>query len=1023
MRGLLVMVICLVVVSCGGSSGGAGGDGGVSDAPDLPHDIDLSQSTFTVDRTSAVAGVDVVNATISLRDSHGGPVSGVDVVLTVTGTANTVTQPPHTNALGIATGTWSSTKAEPKMVTASILMRSITFEDRPVTFVAGPPAVLRFVQQPVDVDAGGPIGASVEVVDLFENRVVTAGPVVSLALGSNPPATMLRGTTSVYPPAGIVFFNQTHVDVTGVGYTLRATANGLTAAESTPFDVLAGAPASASSSLRVSPHSNDADGQSQTAIALEVVNQFGIPLSMVPVTFSTTGTGNTLVPAGGVTDASGRLTATLASTVAEVKTVSATVATITLTGTAYFYTPRCIPQLPLRPSVLLGSPVAFAVADVDGDGHVDVITAEPTASQLVIRRGRPDGRFYAGTAVTAPSDVTSITAKDVDGDGDVDLVLTRGASALQVLTGNGNGTFAQGSLINLAGPASSVAIGDFNGDGRRDLAATLVSLNLLSIHLALAGGGYAAAVTLPAGAYPMHVTTADMNVDGKADLLVVSYNEGSLSVYLGNGNGTFLARKTTFSVRTGDFVIGDFNRDTTPDVAVVNYQGEGVDILTGNRNGTFQYNFGLSPGVSGASVAMADFDGDTKLDLALVGASQVAIVRGAGDGTFAVSHRYAVVHDGAMVTQARPSGDLAAVDVDGDSVKDLVLVGELLTVVRGLPGGTFDAPTPYLPGAQLYRTSADLNGDGLQDLVCFGLSTGMSALLSVTDGSLFRAMSFNVPFPVLEARTGDVNGDGKRDVVTDSGSALTVALGRGDGTFVDGVDTSFPGYAGDFDLADTNGDGVLDVVLLEDGFSTRGAYLGRGNGDGTFGTLTHYETVSDPGQAVLADVDGDGLADLVVGTNTALEVRINQGLGAFGPAQTFVGGSRRIALADFDGDGVLDVATAMGTLEVMHGTGSGTFVHTAQLATSTGGFDQVTAADVDGDGTLDLVASSYLGMSVFQGYGDGYFHPPHVYAYYGAPFVFGHHNLDTRLDLAFEITNGLDGIGLALQGPCLPFVP
>ena len=189
-----------------------------------------------------------------------------------------------------------------------------------------------------------------------------------------------------------------------------------------------------------------------------------------------------------------------------------------------------------------------------------------------------------------------------------------------------------------------VAAGDFNGDGIVDLVTADSGADALTILLGGGDGSFTQAAGSPVatGSDPSWVAISDLNSDGKLDLAVTNYNSSDVTILLGNGDGTFTpALNSPVAVGRGplSIAVGDFNGDGIPDLATANAVDNTVTILLGNGNGMFSQAANSPIRVSGsspASVAVADFNRDGKLDLvvAVVGPNDVSILLGNGDGTF-----------------------------------------------------------------------------------------------------------------------------------------------------------------------------------------------------------------------------------------------------------------------------------------------------------------------------------------------------------------------------------------------------
>ena len=183
---------------------------------------------------------------MTAKDGLGNPISGLPVVLSATGSGNSLTQPANTDINGQATGTISSTVAESKTISATI---NGTLINATTTVTVNPAAAkqLLFILQPTNTVATQTIrsgtGVTVEVRDTFNNRVNNAGNSVSIAILNNPgtpvPGT-LSGTTPRTPVSGTVTFNDLSIDKLGTGYTLLASSAGLVSDTSAAFNITAG---------------------------------------------------------------------------------------------------------------------------------------------------------------------------------------------------------------------------------------------------------------------------------------------------------------------------------------------------------------------------------------------------------------------------------------------------------------------------------------------------------------------------------------------------------------------------------------------------------------------------------------------------------------------------------------------------------------------------------------------------------------------------------------------------------------
>jgi FG-GAP-like repeat/Abnormal spindle-like microcephaly-assoc'd, ASPM-SPD-2-Hydin len=312
------------------------------------------------------------------------------------------------------------------------------------------------------------------------------------------------------------------------------------------------------------------------------------------------------------------------------------------------------------------------------------------------------------------------------------------------------------------------------------------------------------------------------------------------------------------------------------------------------------------------SVAVGDFNHDGKLDMAVIAGSSnentLAILLGNGDGTFLPASYYTVGIGPISITTA---------DFNHDGNLDLAVGSQTnyIAVLLGNGDGTFQnaIESPFVPATVRYITTGNFNKDGKTDLLMRADGNAITVLLGNGDGTFQNALTTYAPFSVETVAVGDVNGDGKLDLVTGgtfgSSSTLNLWLGNGNGTFVYGQTYQDSEFPTSLVLADFNRDGKLDLGIINLG----DVQVMMGNGDGTFQPVSYEYTMGENDWGIAADLNGDGKLDLAVAADfppSGVHVFSGNGDGTFGAPTFYQAGENpvQIAVGDFNGDGKKDLA-------------------------------------------------------------------------------------------------------------------
>lgn len=585
------------------------------------------------------------------------------------------------------------------------------------------------------------------------------------------------------------------------------------------------------------------------------------------------------------------------------------------------------------------------VADINGDGHADIVAGGYDSRGILVMLGNGNGSFtkifHANASVTRTRWVRII---DLDGDGKKDVVTVSADGAVDFFKGDNNwtGTVTKQAALTGQGDLYGFDFGDFNGDGKIDIAlsryaattdvavllnctnAATVAYNGLTPACSNTGGslinfhnlGWAFSPT-----YSRDLVVDDFNGDGKADIIASSYNNSRITIYPGVGNGTFLAGQV-FTVGTFNprgIVKGDMDGDGITDYVLTGNLA--ISVMLNNGDGTFKdvRVFSIDDtNVDSENLDIGDIDGDGDLDIVYTAeaahTSAVGIFFNDGSGNLYGRKTYTVGYSARAPKLAKV--------LDSSTRPDLVFASSFwVSLSRVLIYPNNGTSNPYHSG----------------DHFLINPPANYSAIFGA---------------PVV----GDINNDGFLDIITKIGGAASTSFGSAAGTFsVSPVtfptgDTSAVWYLGKQNLlTDLNGDGNLDYVSANwNGGGSGTVTVMIGNGDGTWGSQFSFA----PNQS----------------------------------GCTLNGGARGIDSADFNRDGKMDlvIATGCGTAPgsqtyIYFGNGDGSFDTTSpRVLTGEGSYANLPKSmDLDGDGKIDLVvAHENAWIQVFKGRGDGSFDPP-----------------------------------------------
>ena len=315
------------------------------------------------------------------------------------------------------------------------------------------------------------------------------------------------------------------------------------------------------------------------------------------------------------------------------------------------------------------NPVSNATADLNGDGHLDLLFTNYISDNVSVLLGNGTGSFVAATPVPVTNGPREVEAADLDGDGDIDFLATNySGNNVTVALNNGNATFTTSSVAVGTVPRG-LAIGDLDGDGDIDFVAANYQSNTVSVMLNNGNATFAQAVGSPVatGTRPVAVALADFDGDHDVDIAVTSNNTNNVSILLNNGSGAFVAAP---SAATGagprGIAAGDIDGDGDNDLVVANFSANTLSILLNNGAAGFAAAAPLTTGNNPYAVSLGDLDGDGDLDIAVSnsGSSSVSVFINL------VSAVFTPASSSPIAVGVSPGGVVMG-DFDGDGYLDL----------------------------------------------------------------------------------------------------------------------------------------------------------------------------------------------------------------------------------------------------------------------------------------------------------------------------------------------------------------
>ncbi len=606
------------------------------------------------------------------------------------------------------------------------------------------------------------------------------------------------------------------------------------------------------------------------------------------------------------------------------------------------------------------------VQEVTGDFVADVLVSEQESDNVWLLRGAGDGTVGEPELINPGHDPVGLAVRDLDGDGIVDLVVALSpeeGGRLAIMLGRGDGAFELIQTVVVPEGSEEVAIADFDDDKILDAAVTSAVDSSVSILRGTGGGMFADPVKIPVSGGASPLALGDVDEDGFADLVVGLTNNDTVALLRGQDGGTFADPEVTATAGQAmkAMVVADVNGDTHLDVVTANLRSQTLSVLIGRGDGSFAPARGFVTQPNPIGLAAFDVDGDSVVDLLNAsegpGSAQPGLVllKGLGDGDFDAVDQ--------LPAPAAGSG-VAIADFDEDAFADAVGAFMDDKIVRLFPGGAARASVPgrsfsvdASPAAVL---AADVDLDGHADVVTLDATAEISLLRGSGTGD-FGAVEHQ-PLPARGRAFAAMDVDHDRDpdlFVVDVNGDLEVLLNDGSGTFQPLEPIPLPVQASDIAVGDFNDDDHLDVAMNQ--VSEQQILVFLGKEEGGFEEPMPVSTRAIVFSLVPADLDGNGTLDLFIsspGAHGATPL-VNDGTGMFTLGIRRFAGTfpTNVAVRDLNNDGFPEaiVNDQLGDqITVLVNDGVGSFSSDPSVLASIAPA-AVGTGDFDGNGSYDVL--------------------------------------------------------------------
>ncbi|OQA15933.1 MAG: FG-GAP repeat protein [bacterium ADurb.Bin363] len=358
----------------------------------------------------------------------------------------------------------------------------------------------------------------------------------------------------------------------------------------------------------------------------------------------------------------------------------------------------------------VGNPGYLISSYYNDDIYPDLIISNPDFNQITVLLNLGNGRFGERINIKTGLGPLGIDIKDINGDGLLDIITANSLDNTLSIINNLNKVISYKTGPNPA----RIVTGDFNGDNNIDIVSIPTDKPYLYITWGLGKGDFYDGIAGLTGSCPLAICKGDFNQDGITDLVTANALSNNLSILLGTSIGTFYG----WTLKTREYpckvITEDFNKDGFLDLAVVNKLYNGISVLLGNGQGEFKEIWFTKTGKRTIDITSGDFNSDGNKDIAVANSksNNISVLIGNGDGTFQKGDNYEIPSEPVKITCG---------DFNGDNIEDIAVAKNLSNTVTIIPGkgdGTFNAPLEFTSGGNpVFLLATDLNKDGITDLI------------------------------------------------------------------------------------------------------------------------------------------------------------------------------------------------------------------------------------------------------------------------------------------------------------------